>query len=96
MNEPNKKYIILYTEKDSFTICHGIFDDFYKAVGKCACCINDKKDNWLQNDYKLVEQSDMWETECDNGFGWYRKYVNEEHNITIEEIWLVIEGAVEE
>ena len=90
------RYIILQVQKDSYTACHGIFNDFYKAVGKCVCLIGDSDDRWLENDYKITDRSDMWKTETENGFGWYRKYVHENPKIVIEETWLVINGDVEE
>lgn len=96
MSAENRKFIVLHIQKDSFTVCRGIFSDFYKAVGKCVCLISDKNDTWLENGYTLTYQTDMWSTETENGFGWYRKYVHENPEIVIEETWLVIEAECED
>jgi len=85
------RYVII-EETDDYIICHGIDNDYHKAVGKLVCKSSDNADNWInRNGYAMKDHTEFGELECENGYVWSYTFINEECNITIHENWYLLE-----
>lgn len=85
---------VIINETDDYIICRGISKDYHKAVGILYTRFTDVINDWINNNYKLLEKSEWCELEASSGYGFYAKLEHVTDNgykITINENWYLLE-----
>ena len=71
-----KKFVIVELN-DVVIYCHGIYDDYFKALGNLVCIMKDSEEEMIKDGYTVIKRDDFFSIVHDAGYGWIREYKRE-------------------